>query len=215
MKIKWLAHASFLITADDGTRIITDPYTTTDNLMYGKIQEAADIVTVSHEHGDHNNTAAISGNPKVVRGPVSVEIKGIKIMGLAAYHDTSGGKQRGPDTVYTLVANGIRICHLGDLGHPLPKEQVAELGEIDVLLVPAGGFFTMEPVIAAEFAESLKPRVIIPMHFKTPKVKIPILPVDEFLKGKQNVKRLPGSEVSLTKSTLPHETEIIVLTPSL
>ena len=95
MKIKWLGHSAFLITSDNGTRIITDPYETNDTLKYGRIKETADIVTISHEHTDHNNVAAVKGNPQVVNG--STEAKGIKIRGIATAHDDTGGSQRRPE----------------------------------------------------------------------------------------------------------------------
>ena len=100
MKIKWLGHACFTITSDTGVKIITDPYVTTDRLTYGEIKESADIVTVSHNHGDHNNVAAVRGNPEVVRGAGTAEIKGIKFDGTATYHDETGGSQRGDNVIF-------------------------------------------------------------------------------------------------------------------
>jgi L-ascorbate metabolism protein UlaG (beta-lactamase superfamily) len=215
VKIKWLGHATFIITSETGTRVITDPYTPGGSLTYGKIQESAHIVTLSHTHSDHNNVSAVSGNPQVVRGRVSTEIKGVKIKGTATFHDTAGGSQRGENTVFTMIVDGFKICHLGDLGHPLSKEQIAEIGEIHILLIPVGGFFTVEPPVATQVCDDLAPRVVIPMHFKTPKTSLPISDVEEFLKGKGNVKRLAGSEVEFKPGGLPQATETVVLTPAL
>ena len=165
MKIKYLAHASFLITTDDGTRIITDPYATGDELDHGTIDESADIVTVSHDHFDHNNAAAIKGNPQVVRNTAMV--KGIAIQAIPSAHDESGGSQRGENNIYCFEVDGIRVCHLGDLGHLLTDDQVAAVGKVNVLLVPVGGYFTIDAEAAQTVSEQVWAPVIIPMHYKT------------------------------------------------
>ena len=135
MKIKWLGHASFMITSETGTKIITDPYVTAENLNYGEIKESADIVTVSHEHGDHSNVSAVRGNPEVVRRVATIEIKGIKFKGLPTYHDNTQGKLRGNNAIFCFKVDGIRLCHLGDLGHQLSAQQVAELDRVDILFI--------------------------------------------------------------------------------
>ena len=213
MKIKWLGHASFLITSDAGTKIITDPYVTGGDLSYGQIKESADIVTVSHDHADHNNVAAVQGSPKVVRG--TVEVKGIKFKGIPTYHDDAGGRQRGKNTIFCFEVDGIRVCHLGDLGHRLSDSQAAELGEIDVLLIPVGGFFTIDAKLAGQLCDRLKPKVIIPMHFKNDRCAFPIAGVDEFLRGKKEVSRLDASQVEFKAGELPPSTKVIVLKPAL
>ena len=143
MKIKWLGHASFLITSDAEIKILTDPYTTGGGLSYGKIQESADIVTISHEHSDHNNVATVRGNPEVVRGTITAEVKGIKFKGIPTYHDDAGGELRGNNAIICFEVDGIRVCHLGDLGHQLSDKQVAELGRIEILLIPVGVFIPL------------------------------------------------------------------------
>jgi L-ascorbate metabolism protein UlaG (beta-lactamase superfamily) len=169
MKVKWLGHSSFLITADNGTKIITDPYTTNERLKYGDIKESADVVVVSHEHGDHNNVAAVKGKPQVVRGTGTKEVKNIKFEGVATYHDDSGGKQRGSNTVTCFLVDGVRVCHSGDLGHPLFDKEIKQIGKVDVLLLPVGGFFTIHAKVATEVVLKLGPKVVIPMHFKNEK----------------------------------------------
>ena len=213
MKVKWLGHASFAITSDTGTKIITDPYATEENLNYDEIKESADIVTVSHNHSDHNNTAAVQDNPEVVRR--TTEVKGIKFRSTSTYHDEAGGKKRGSNTIFCFELDGIKVCHLGDLGHPLNDKQAAELGKVDILLVPVGGFFTIDAMAASQVCDQLKPKVTIPMHYKTNKCAFPISGVDEFLQGKKNVSRLDASEVELKSGKLPADTQIIVLQPSL
>jgi L-ascorbate metabolism protein UlaG (beta-lactamase superfamily) len=213
MKIKWLGHAAFLITAENGTRIITDPYQTNEGLRYGQIKESADIVTVSHEHGDHNNSDAVQGKPQVVKK--SAKVKGIDIRGISAQHDDTGGSQRGTNTIFCFEVDGVKICHMGDLGHKLNEKQAAEIGKIDVLMIPVGGFFTVDAETATQVCNQLKPRVIIPMHYLTDKLSFPIKGVDEFLKGKNNVVKQASSEVEFKSEKLPASTQIIVLKSAL
>lgn len=213
MKIKYLAHSAFLITSDSGTKIITDPYMTTDDLKYGAINESADIMTVSHDHRDHNNVAAVKGNPQVVRE--TAEVKGIKIKAIPAAHDDKGGKERGNNTIFCFQVDGVRVVHLGDLGHLLTDNQVVEVGKVHVLLVPVGGHFTVDAKAASEVCDQVRTRVIIPMHYKTEKLNFPIASVEEFLKSKTNVTRVNGSEVTFAVPELPTSPQIMVLKPSL
>ncbi len=215
MKIKWLGHSSFLITSDTGVKLITDPYTTKETLTYGEIKESADIVTVSHEHADHSNAAAVQGNPRVVKGMVAEEIKGIKIRGTSSSHDDAGGEKRGKNTIFCFEVDGIKVCHLGDLGHRLSDEQVAGVGRVDILLIPVGGFYTIDAEAATEVSNRLKPMVIIPMHFRNEKCTFPIAGVDEFLQGKKDVSRLDVSEAEFKAEQLPSSTQVVVLKPSL
>jgi L-ascorbate metabolism protein UlaG (beta-lactamase superfamily) len=213
MKIKYLAHASFLITSDKGTRILTDPYETSGGLKHGAIKETADIVTVSHEHGDHNNVAAVEGKPRVVK--TSEVVKGINIKAVETAHDDKGGSQRGKNRIFCFNIDGINICHAGDLGHELSADQVKAIGKVDVLMIPVGGFFTIDAATAGKVCNQLKPRVIIPMHFKTAKIDFPISGVEPFLKDKGNVTRSTYSEIELKASKLPSLPQIIVLKQSL
>ncbi|MBA7505285.1 hypothetical protein ES706_03951 [subsurface metagenome] len=213
MKIKWLGHSAFMVTSDTGIKILTDPYVTGGDLRYGEIKESADIVTVSHNHTDHNNVAAVGGNPQVVKG--TARIKGIEFKGIPTYHDDAGGKKRGDNTMLCFEVDGVRVCHLGDLGHQLSDMQVAELGRIDILLIPVGGFYTIDAKVATEVCSRLKPKVIIPMHYKTDKCGFPIAGVDEFLRGKEGVSRLDASEVEFKPGELPASTQIIVLKSAL
>lgn len=213
MKIKWLGHASFLITSDSGVRIITDPYGPDDRLRYGEINESAEIATVSHEHFDHGNVAAVKGSPKVVKG--DAEVKGIKFKGIATFHDAAGGKERGKNTILCFEVDGVKVCHLGDLGHELTAGQAAQIGAVDVTLLPVGGFYTIDANVASRVAEQLKPRVVIPMHFKNNKCAFPIAGVEEFLRGKKDISQPDASEVELKAGELPEATQIIVLKPAL
>jgi L-ascorbate metabolism protein UlaG (beta-lactamase superfamily) len=215
MKVKWLGHSCFLITAEKGTGVITDPYTVGAGINYSAIKESADVVTVSHEHGDHNNVSAVKGNPQVIKGSGAKTAAGIEFKGIATYHDESGGRERGANTVFCFTVDDIRLCHLGDLGHLLSPEQAASVGAVDILFIPAGGFFTMDAATASQVCQQLKPKVIIPMHFKTPRCAYPISAVDSFLKGKERVRRWDKSEAEFRAGELPAESEIVVLAPAL
>ncbi len=213
MRIKYLGQACFVITSDAGTRIITDPYKTGGGLSYGEIREAADIVTVSHEHFDHNNVTAVRGNPEIVRR--TAKVKGIEFTGIPGYHDDAGGKKRGDNIIFCFDVDGIRVCHLGDLGHTLSEKQIAGLGKVDILFIPVGGYFTIDARVATEVCNQIKPRVIIPMHFKTEKGLQVLAGVEDFLRGKANVRRLDISEAELRAQQLPADTQIIALKPAL
>jgi L-ascorbate metabolism protein UlaG (beta-lactamase superfamily) len=214
MKIKWYGHAAFLITSDQGTKIIIDPYEPGafgGQLSYGKIKDQVDIVLTTHDHADHNYTKDLPGTPQIVKGSGPKMAKGISMKGISTYHDPSQGSERGANTIFTLKIDNIQLCHLGDLGHLLSDKELAEIGPVDILLIPVGGFFTIDPKEATRVAEQIKPKIVIPMHFKTAKCGFPIAPVEDFLKGKTNTKRPKASEATFDKATLPQQMEIVVL----
>ena len=213
MKIKWLGHASFLITAEDGTKIITDPYGKYDGLNYAPINESADVVLISHQHGDHTG-GNVGGNPQEISSTGSSMAKGIEVKGVASYHDQSNGKERGENIIFCFAVDGIRVCHLGDLGHILSNQQVADIGQVDVLLVPVGGFFTIDAQEAAQVCDQLKPRIIIPMHVSNNKCGFPIAKIDVFIEGKPNVERTGASEQELKSTDLPEAQKIVALEPA-
>jgi L-ascorbate metabolism protein UlaG (beta-lactamase superfamily) len=215
MKVKWLGHSCFLITSETGLRIITDPYATGGGINYSPINEAADIVTISHHHLDHSNIAAVRGNPEAITGSGTKSAKGVQFRGIASHHDESKGKERGANTIFCFTMDGIRLCHLGDLGHELSREEIAQIGNVDVLLIPIGGFYTIDAKTASKVADDLKPKVIIPMHYKTPQCDFPISGVENFLAGRKNVKKLNSSETEFKGGKLPEATEIVVLQPAL
>ena len=215
MKIKWLGHASFLITSDNGVKIITDPYEPIMGMNYAPIDESADIVTVSHGHGDHNNVAAVQGNPLVIGESVPVEMKGIKFSGINTYHDTSGGNERGTNMIYCFEVDGIKVCHLGDLGHMLSDDQVNAIGKVDVLMAPVGGNFTIDAGTADSVIEKLKPAIVIPMHFCNDRCPdFPVAGVEDFTDGKTNVAVMDTSEIEYKADELPKSTSIVVLKPA-
>jgi L-ascorbate metabolism protein UlaG (beta-lactamase superfamily) len=204
MKIKWNGHASFTITAADGTVIVTDPYDPQGYdgaLQYDAVNDRADGAVVSHDHADHNYVEGLTGSPKIIRGTDSV--KGLKIKGIETFHDESEGSERGTNVVFIIDVDGIRICFCGDLGHQLSDEQVAAAGKIDILLVPVGGFFTLDAEGAAQLVENLKPGIVMPMHYKTSRCGFPISDAGPFLALMKDVKKLDKSEVGISADQLP------------
>lgn len=215
MKIKYFGHASFLVTTDNGTRIITDPYepgSFDGAVMYRPIGEEADIVLVSHGHPDHNHTASVGGNPQVVDESGANNVKGIPILGVPTYHDTSGGSERGSNIIFRFEADGLVLCHLGDIGHTLDDETTRQLKPVDILMMPVGGFFTIGSSEADSLINSLMPGLVIPMHFKTEGVDFPIAPVNDFLSGRKEVLWEEGSEIDVTAGNLPEG--VMVLNPA-
>jgi L-ascorbate metabolism protein UlaG (beta-lactamase superfamily) len=215
MRIKYLAHSSFLLESEDGIRIITDPYNPGyGGIRYKKIEDTADIVTVSHEHGDHNYIKGVPGNPIIVKGTGKRSVKGIEFNGIPVFHDKSGGRERGENTVFCFELDGIKIVHLGDLGHLLSPSQIANIGGVDILFIPVGGFYTIDEREATEIVESLSPEIVIPMHYKTPGVDFPISGVDKFLSGKDNIEEVNLPEYTIKRDELPEKMRIVVLAPA-
>ena len=212
MKIKWLGHASFLITAEDGTKIITDPYGKYDGLNYAPINESADVVLISHQHGDHTG-GNVGGNPQEISSTGSSVAKGIEVKGVASYHDQSNGKERGENIIFCFAVDGIRICHLGDLGHVLSNQQVADIGQVDVLLVPVGGLNALKAAQSAEVVSLIEPYIVIPMHYKIPHITLKLDPVSKFLTEMGITKTETVESLKLTKSSLPDETQVVVMDP--
>jgi L-ascorbate metabolism protein UlaG (beta-lactamase superfamily) len=214
MKITWLGHASFLVESKDGTRVVTDPFEagSYDGAVgYAPIDTHADVVTVSHEHADHNAVDRVTGDPEVVRDPAARTVKGIPIRGLATYHDESKGQDRGRNNIFVMEVDGVRIGHLGDLGHVLSSDETSELGGVDVLLAPVGGYYTIGPEEAKKTAEALGARIIIPMHYKTDALGFPIQPVDDFLKLMDSVERAGSTSVEIKAEDLGDATKVVVL----
>jgi len=215
MKLKYLAHSSFLLTSDSGIRIITDPYRTGSDFRHDPVVEPADIVTVSHSHGDHNAVATIPGSPDILSNKGIKHSKGITIKGITTYHDESLGQQRGGNIAFCFSIDGLDICHMGDLGHVLDSTQLEEFGNVDILLIPVGGFFTIDAMAATKICNDLKPKIVVPMHYKTQKLDLPIEGIEGFLKGKNFIEQPGESEIQIDRDSLPSSTVIYVLTPAL
>jgi L-ascorbate metabolism protein UlaG (beta-lactamase superfamily) len=208
MDISWLGHSCFRIKGSNAT-VITDPYP--PDLGYSLGKPTARIVTVSHQHPGHAYIQGIAGEPKIITGPGEYEISGVLIIGMATFHDTEGGRMRGSNTVYLMEVDEVSVCHLGDLGQVLTAGQVEELENVDVLLLPVGGVSTIDAPLAAKVVRQLEPKVVIPMHYKTQALKRELEPVERFLK-EIGVKELnPQPKLSLTRSSLPDNTQVFLL----
>ncbi|MEA2046220.1 MAG: MBL fold metallo-hydrolase [Euryarchaeota archaeon] len=197
MKVSWLGHACFEIVDSRGTRIVIDPFD--DTVGYEVPSVEADVVLVSHDHHDHNNVKAIRGDPQVVRSPGKHLAAGIEFRGVSTFHDEERGKLRGRNTIFCFVVDGLRVCHLGDLGHLLGGDDLRSVGEVDVLMIPVGGVYTIDADGAKRVIEQIGPRLVFPMHFRSE--EFDVAPVDLFLEGLE-VER-PGRGVSLTREDLP------------
>jgi len=224
--IKWLGQACFLLSLGGGSHILIDPphpqvgYAITANSI------ACDAVFVSHEHMDHNFVEAAIGSPPIVEplsGPgvaSGTELGGrLEYQRIFAYHDNEHGALRGPDTITVFEANGLRIVHLGDLGQlALTQDQISEIGHVDVLMIPVGGFYTIDGNQAAEIVRELKPRVILPMHNGTPALnpdlQSKLAPADVFIgamKGKADIVRVTDRTLTLSVHSLPKKATIYLL----
>jgi L-ascorbate metabolism protein UlaG (beta-lactamase superfamily) len=204
MKIKWNGHASFTITSGEGKVIVTDPYESGSfggGIGYDPVDDRADVVLVSHEHADHNFTQSLKGKPTVLKKAGKVE--GLEFAAVAVAHDEKGGAERGQNLLFAFTVDGIRVAHLGDLGHLLTKDQVAALGKVDLLLAPIGGVFTIDPPTASKLVDQIHPRVMIPMHFKTPKCGFPLASVDDFAQLMTRVKKTGKTELEISAKDLP------------
>jgi L-ascorbate metabolism protein UlaG (beta-lactamase superfamily) len=178
MKITWFGHACFELVTGDATVIICDPYHPSTG--YAPHPRPADIVTVSHEHFDHNDVSWIEGTPEIIRGAGARDVKGVRITGLPGYHDDAFGAKRGENTVFVIEADGLRLCHMGDLGTEPDDAILAGIGKPDVLFLPVGGYYTIDGGQAAAIAARVGARVTIPMHYATAAKQSPIATVDAF-----------------------------------
>jgi L-ascorbate metabolism protein UlaG (beta-lactamase superfamily) len=208
MDIRWLGHSCFSLKGSHAT-VITDPYS--PDLGYSLGKPTANIVTVSHQHPGHSYTQGISGEPKLVIRPGEYEISGVLIIGIDSFHDKEGGTKRGKNTIFLIEVDEVAVCHLGDLGHVLTTQQVEEIGNVDVLLLPVGGVSTINAPMAAEVVRQLEPKVVVPMHYKTPAISRELEPVERFLAeiGVKEINSQP--KLSYTKSKLPASTQVFLL----
>lgn len=206
MEISYLGHASFRIKTKSAV-IVTDPYLTRTD---------ADIVTVSHDHFDHNATDKVTGFRKIVSGPGEYEISGVSIIGITSYHDAKKGVERGKNTIYVYEAEGLRLAHLGDLGHVLDDDVLNQIGAIDILMVPVGGEYTIGPKEAAAIVSEIDPYFILPMHFQAPYLDAETFAkleaVESFLKEMgAPVENLPKFSIKKEDIIKDQNTKIIVL----
>ncbi len=217
VEVRWFGHAFVLITTPAGARIAMDPF---GRIGYPMPEVEADVVTVSHAHGDHSNAAFIWFDPKILQGlepggktwaDIDYQGKDVRIRSFPAYHDKLQGKQRGLNSIFLVEIAGLRIVHMSDIGQ-IPSPAVLDsLGQVDLLFVPVGGNFSIDAKEATEIVTRLKPSVVVPIHYKTDvTASWPISDEQDFVRGKPGVKSV-GQQVKISKDTLPEETEIWVM----
>ena len=195
MKLKWLGHSCFQLTLDNGKVLVTDPYD--DSVGYPPLKVRADAALSSHGHFDHNCFAAVEGDPVILDAPGSRELFGAKITAVPSFHDDQRGAKRGQNLIHLIEADGLRVAHLGDLGHqPDTEAQKQALSNLDVMLIPIGGYFTIDTPAAVALIEAFKPRCAVAMHFSNAYCHFPISDEAEFARL-TGAKYLPN-EVALT-----------------
>ena len=222
MQIIWKGQSCFQITAQNGKNgqvfLVIDPFDEQVDLKVPKLE--ADILLVTHSHYDHNNRGAVFSPqpnqfPFVIDGPGEYDIKGVFVQGIHSWHDDKEGKERGENTIYTIDTEELKLCHLGDLGQKeLSEKQINSIGDVDILMIPVGGNYTIDAKIAAAIIAQIEPKIVIPMHYQLPKIKIKIDDVDKFLKtmGVKTTESL--NKLSVKKKDLATEgTKIVVLKP--
>lgn len=218
VKIEYLGHASFLLTTSAGTRIVTDPFDPaaySDTMKYRRFDGNADIVTISHEHRDHSEVAAVKGSPIIIKGDGKFIAEEAEFLGVGTFHDDDRGSKRGRNTVFVISVDGLRIAHMGDLGHVLTADQAAEIGAVDVVLLPIGGYYTIDANQAWKVADQVSAQIVVPMHYSNEKCSFPIAGVEDFIAGRSNVTRDGVSSLDVTPETVPAEQQVVVLEPSL
>ena len=216
MEIIYLGHSSFRLRGKTAT-VVTDPFDEKVGLKFPSA--AADIITVSHEHGDHNAVERVKTTegrkePFVIRAPGEYEINGVSVFGNASFHDDKKGAERGNNTFYVIHIDDLTVVHLGDLGHELSEKQVERINGVDVLLVPVGGVYTLDPVQAKKVISQVEPVIVIPMHYKVKGMEKSfdkLASVDEFLKEAGLEGATKEEKLNLQKSTLPENREVVVL----
>jgi len=210
VKISYLGHSSFKIKSSE-VIVITDPFDPkATGLKWKKVR--ADIVTVSHQHSDHNYLTGIEGQPFLISEPGEYEVKGVHVIGLASFHDGKRGKDRGENIAYMIHLDDFSIVHLGDLGAPLSSGQLENLNTVDVLLVPVGGKYTMNVEAVSELIAQIEPSYIVPMHYHLPGSKLGLDPLDKFLEQMGVESPVTQADLDLrSRVALPEETTVVVL----
>lgn len=221
MQIIWKGQSCFQINTQTGKNsqvsIVIDPYDEQIGLKVPKLE--ADILLISHSHFDHSNKKAVSSPlpgkaPFVIEGPGEYEVKGIFFQGIHSWHDEKEGQERGENTIFVIEAEGLKLCHLGDFGQKeLSEEQVEEIGDIDILMIPVGGNYTIDAKGAQKVISQIEPKIVLPMHYQIPKLKLKLDGVDKFLKvmGVKSVESL--NKLSIKKKDLTEGMKIIILKP--
>ncbi|PKK81361.1 MAG: Zn-dependent hydrolase [Thermoplasmata archaeon HGW-Thermoplasmata-2] len=214
LNFRWHRHSCFEVSND--ASIVMDPHDGSSIGVAAPIANA-DVILVSHDHYDHNATRVVeTPSSKVIRAAGQYEAKGVKIAGVRAYHDEAKGAKRGEITIFKFEVDGIAFCHMGDTGHVIDDETAAKIGNVDILMLPVGGTFTLDAAGAWETVKKLKPKVVVPMHYRIPGLSLMIQTAEPFIKMARangcEVENM-GNEVELEKDDLPEKTEVWVFSP--
>lgn len=207
MVLTWLGHSSFLIEDSRGRKILTDPFD--ESVGYNVFHDSVDLVTISHHHFDHDYTEKTEYK-NIIDKAGFFNLCDVPITGLPSYHDKIKGAKRGENVIFVLEMDGYRICHLGDLGYILSASEIKELGNIDVLLIPIGGNYTINGSEAAELAKAINSHIVIPMHYKTPMLSFELEGLENFLTHMKNGEKI-GSNSLFIDGPIEGENKVKIL----
>ncbi|MGH4140810.1 MBL fold metallo-hydrolase [Clostridium sp.] len=196
MEITWLGHSCFLLENKKGRTLLTDPFDPT--IGYETYTANPDIVTISHQHFDHNYTKDLKYNCKIINKVGISIIDDIAIKGTPSYHDKDKGAKRGDNIIFTFKIDDYTLCHLGDLGHSLSNDDIDAIGNVDILFIPVGGNYTIGGKEACEITKKVNPKIVIPMHYKTPQVSFPLDGVETFLIHMKNAIKINSNKLIVT-----------------
>jgi L-ascorbate metabolism protein UlaG (beta-lactamase superfamily) len=211
LDVSWLGHGCFRLRGRSAA-VVTDPFPPALGVRLPKLE--ANLVTVSHGHANHSQAQLVQGDPFVIEGPGEYEVAGVTVVGIATFHDAAGGAEHGPNTVYVIEVDDVRICHLGDLGHRLADGDLETIGTVDIVMAPVGGGAALDGAAAAEVVRQLEPRIVIPMHFRQPGLKTSLEPPERFLKemGAEAAEAQPRLSVQPTSGE-SDTTRVVLLEP--
>lgn len=209
-EIKWFGHGCFRVRGREAT-IVMDPVGRATGYTLPK--QKADIVTISHDHPGHNARGPVQEGYFLIDGPGEYEISDVFVTGIRTFHDTKQGKVRGFNTVYLVELEELRICHLGDLAHPLSEQQLEGLDAVDVLLVPVGGGNALDAQGANEVIGQIEPRIVIPMHYRTGLGDHNLEPIERFCKELGIDQLAPQEKLTVRKGDLPDTVKVVILEP--
>jgi L-ascorbate metabolism protein UlaG (beta-lactamase superfamily) len=221
--LTWYGQSTFVLSTSTGLKALLDPANAGTGYKIPKL-DGIDLVTVSHEHSDHNDVSLAAGSPVVLRGlsagdwaKIDQMVKGVRVRTVGTYHDDAQGGKRGKNAIFVFDVDGLRVAHLGDLGHPLSPEQIKDVGPVDVILIPVGGFYTIDAKTAVEVVNQLNPKIVVPMHVGTADLSASLAGVlarvDDFIKamGDKAAVTEAGQTITIEKSKLPTSRTIMVM----
>ncbi len=211
MKITWLGHACFLLENEKGTKLVIDPFN--PKIGYPAPAVFADIITKSHEHHDHNAVDQVKGDFTIVSSTDKQPVKDFTISGLKTYHDQEKGALRGENKIFKYEADGLTLVHCGDLGHILEDDQIAKLGEVDILFIPVGSVYTIDGEKAYNLVKKINPKITIPMHYKTEQLNIDLRPVDDFLSFIDEFQQEDSNKIEINLHNINNLSPVVVLLP--